>query len=162
MQAWFFYTGDLADSRRRLEGALLMAPEVPLAHLWLGRVEQRSNNLVRARAEYEATGALRSWVPTIAAAAYVEALLGNEPAARLALVRLDSISRERYVTPYARALVHAALGERDEAFRWLDLSVSDRAHWLVWLNRDGRWAPIRGDPRFAALVRRIGLPHQHR
>ena len=154
-----FYGGDLANARRRLEGALLMAPEVPLAHLWLGRLEQRENNLVRARAEYEATGALRNWVPTIAGVAYLDARFGNQAAARRALIRLDSISRERYVTPYGVALVYAALDEPDEAFRWLDRAVADRAHWLVWLNRDTRWAPIRADPRFASLVRRVGLPH---
>ena len=72
---------------------------------------------------------------------------------------MDSIGRVRYVTPYAVALVHAALNEPDEAFRWLDRAVADRSHWLVWLARDSRWAPIRGDPRFAAIERRVGVPH---
>ena len=108
----FFYTGDLASARRRLEGALLMAPDVPIAHLWLGRLEQREGHLEKALAEYEATGTLRNWVPTIAGAACVEAARGNASAARLALVRLDSLARYQYVTPYALALVHAALVER--------------------------------------------------
>ena len=154
-----FYAGDLDDARRRLEGALLMAPEVPGAHLWLGRLDQRVGDLERAHAEFEASGDLKNWVPTIAAAAYVEALRGNRAAARLALLRLDTLARSRYVTPYAVAVVHAALGEPDEAFHWLDRSVAERAHWLVWLNRDSRWEPIRGDPRFQTLVRRVGLPH---
>ena len=152
-----FYAGDLKVARQRLDGALLMAPEVPLAHFWLGRVAQRENDLAGARAEYAKSGALRNWVPTIAAAAYVDASLGDEAAGRAALVRLDSIAHDRYVTPYAVALVHAALHEPDEAFRWLDSAVADRSHWLVWLERDNRWAPIRADPRFAALVRRVGL-----
>jgi DNA-binding SARP family transcriptional activator/Tfp pilus assembly protein PilF len=154
-----FYAGDLADARRRLEGALLMAPEVPVAHLWLGRLYQREGDLERARAEFEASGDLKNWVPTISAAAYVEASRGNRAAARLALVRLDSLARHQYVTPYAVALVHTALGEPDEAFRCLDRAVTERAHWLVWFNTDSRWAPLRGDPRFATLVRRVGLPH---
>jgi Tfp pilus assembly protein PilF len=154
-----FYTGNLTDARHHLEGALLMAPEVPIAHLWLGRVAQGENNLDRARSEYEATGALKDWVPTIAGAAYVEALRGNRAAARYALVRLDSIARDRYVTPYAVALVYAALGEPDEAFHWLDRAVADRTHWLVWLNRDTRWTPLRDDPRFVALLQRVGVPH---
>lgn len=152
-----FYAGDLALARQRLDGALLMAPDVPLAHFWLGRLAQRENDLAGARAEYAKSGALREWVPTIAATAYVDASLGDQAAARTALVRLDSIAHDRYVTPYAVALVHAALHEPDEAFRWLDRAVADRSHWLVWLERDTRWAPIRDDPRFAALVRRVGL-----
>ena len=152
-----FYAGDLADAHRRLESALLMAPEVPAAHLWLGRLYQREGKLERARAEFESSGELRTWVPTIAGAAYIEASLGNTSAARSALARLDSLERTQYVTPYARALVHVALGERDEAFRLLDRAVAERSHWLVWLNRDTRWAPLRADPRFAVLVRRIGM-----
>lgn len=152
-----FYTGNLAESHRRLESALLMAPEVPAAHLWLGRLYQREGNLERARAEFESSGALRNWVPTISGAAYVEASRGNAPAARAALARLDSLERTQYVTPYARALVHVALGERDEAFRLLDRAVAERAHWLVWLNRDPRMLPLRGDPRFEAILRRVGV-----
>ena len=154
-----FYTGDLTDARRRLEGALLMAPEVPNAHLWLGRLEQREGHLEKAVAEYAASGTLRNWVPAIAGAAYVEAARGNTSAAQFALARLDSLALHQYVTPYAIALVHAALGESDDAFHWLDRAVADRAHWLVWLNRDTRWDPLRGDPRFATIVRRVGLPH---
>ena len=153
-----FYAGDFAESRRLLEGALLMAPEVPAAHLWLGRVYQRQGDLERALTEFESTGALRSWVPTMAAAANVEGSRGNLTAARRALARLDSLEHTQYVTPYAKALVHVALGEPDEAFRYLDRAVAERVHWLVWLDRDSRWAPLRGDPRFAILLRRVGLP----
>ena len=153
-----FYANDLAGARRRLESALLMAPEVPTAHLWLGRVAQQEGNLKRARMDFDASGALTGWVPTIVAVAYVDALLGDRASARRALVRLDSLSHSRYVTPYGVALVHVALDERDSAFHWLNRSVSDRAHWLVWLQRDHRWDPLRRDPRFAELVKRVGLP----
>lgn len=153
-----FYADDLPEAKRRLESATLMAPEVPAAHLWLGRLAQRGHDFERARAEFESSGALRNWVPTIAAAAYAEASSGQPAAARLALVRLDSLARDQYVTPYAVALVYAALGESDQAFKQLDRAVAEHVHWLVWLTRDSRWEPLRHDPRFAVLVRRVGLP----
>jgi hypothetical protein len=62
------------------------------------------------------------------------------------------------VTAYAYALVHTALGQPDSAFTWLDRAVNERTHWLVWLNRDFRWAPLRADPRFAQIGRRVGVP----
>ena len=62
------------------------------------------------------------------------------------LLLIDSLSRDRYVTAYAVSLVHVALGQTDSALAWLDQAVKERTHWLVWLNRDDRWEPIRHDP----------------
>jgi hypothetical protein len=75
------------------------------------------------------------------------------------LEQLDSISRTQYVTAYAVALVHTALGDHDRAFAWLDQAVKERTHWVLWLNRDRRWDPIRNDTRFQALTRRVHLPN---
>ncbi|MDQ3949903.1 MAG: hypothetical protein M3282_06130, partial [Gemmatimonadota bacterium] len=74
------------------------------------------------------------------------------------LARLDSLSRQEYVTAYAVALVHASLGQRDSTFAWLDRGAAERTHWMVWLRRDPRWAPIRSDPRFETLSSRLKLP----
>jgi len=69
---------------------------------------------------------------------------------------MERLASTRYVTPYALALVHDGLGDRDAAFRWLSRAVDDRSHWLVWLSLDPRFADLREDPRFAALVQRVG------
>ena len=103
-------------------------------------------------------GTLRAWVPTVAGEAYVYAQRGQRDRALAILQRLDSLSRTEYVTAYAVALVHAALGQTDSAFTWLDRSVAERTHWLLWLNRDRRWDAIRSDPRFQRLTARVGLP----
>lgn len=153
-----FYGGRLAESRTLLNDALTMAPEVPAAHLWLGRLEQLEGNNAGAIAHYEATGPLRTWAPTIAALGYVHGVRGSRALAREALDSLGALERRQYVSAYAFALVHAAMGERDAAFAALNRAVDERTHWIVWLVRDKRWDPIRGDPRFAALLRRTGVP----
>ena len=57
------------------------------------------------------------------------------------------------------AVIHAGLGERDEAFAWLEKAYAERDSWLAGrFNIDPRLDRIRGDPRFRALVRRMGLP----
>jgi hypothetical protein len=56
------------------------------------------------------------------------------------------------------ALIHAALSQPDSAFMWLDRAVAERTHWLAWLRRDTRWDPIRSDPRYTELTRRLALP----
>jgi len=56
------------------------------------------------------------------------------------------------------ALVYTALGDKEQAFAWLDKAFAERSHWLMWLRFDPRWKSLRGDPRFAALVERLKYP----
>ena len=157
--AWVQYYGGRFDAAdRELRVALREDPGFALGHFYLGRVHESRGDLKAALAEYDATGPLQRWVPTIAARGRVLALSGRTGEARATIAEMDAMSRNAYVTAYAMALVHAALGQRDSAFAWLDRGVAERTHWLVWLNRDPRWQSIRGDPRFAALVKRVGLP----
>ncbi len=69
---------------------------------------------------------------------------------------LRALSARKYVTPYGVALVQAELGDRDQAFTALDQAVADRSNWLGWLKLDPRFENLHGDPRFDALVRRVG------
>lgn len=152
------YAGRNDEALRVLRVALRTDSANPVARLYLGRVHHAAGNLDSAMTHYAATGPIRGWVPVLASEAGAEAAAGRRGAARALLARMDSMARTEYVTPYALALVHAALGEQDEAFAQLDRGLQDRAHWLLWLNRDFRWSSLRPDPRFRALTRRIGLP----
>jgi TolB-like protein/Tfp pilus assembly protein PilF len=152
------YSGRQDEAERVLRTALRADSALALGSLYLGRVYQAKGQLDSAVAKFEAAGPLRLWVPTIAGLGNVYGLEGRRVEALGELRRLDSLSRTQYVTSYAVALIHTALGQPDSAFAWLDRAVEERTHWLVWLNRDLRWEPLRGDPRFASLVRRVGLP----
>jgi len=154
-----FYSGQLDSAAEALRIALRFNPGFDLGHLYLGRVYQATGQLDSALAEYAAIGALRNWVPTVAGVGYVYALQGRRREALRVLAQMYGQARHTYVTAYAIALIHAALGQRDSAFSWLDQGVRERTHWLVWLNRDTRWIPLKGDPRFQALVQRVGLPN---
>lgn len=158
--AWVQYYGGRFDAAdRELRVVLREDSNFALGHFYLGRVDESRGDLKAALGEYDATGPLRRWVPTIAARGRVLALTGRTRDARTTLAVMDSMSRRgAYVTAYAVALVHGALGQNDSAFAWLDRGVAERSHWLVWLNRDPRWESIRDDARFAALVKRVGLP----
>ncbi len=102
--------------------------------------------------------ALPGWVVTIAGMGHAYGEWGHQAEAKQVLVRLNEMAREKYVTPYGVALVYAGLGDKDQAFAWLNKAVAGRSHWLVWLNRDPRWDRIRSDPRFDDLRKRVGLP----
>lgn len=157
--AWVqFYTGDLMAAKQGIRIALRGDSTFGLGHLYLGRMYQEGKQLDSALLHYDLTGPLREWVPTLAGKGYVFGATGRKVEARAMLARLDSMSRKGYVTAYGVALVHASLGQRDSAFAWLDRGVEERTNWMVWLKLDHRWDPIRSDPRFAALTRKVGLP----
>jgi tetratricopeptide (TPR) repeat protein len=157
--AWvLYYSGQNAAAKNELNIVLRQDSAFRLGHFYMGRVEEAHGDYDRALAEYEATGPLREWVPTLAAKAHLLGVAKRRPEAQVILAQLDSMSRRQYVTAYGVALVYAALGDKDRAFASLERGVQERTHWMVWLNRDPRWRPLRADPRFASLVRKVGLP----
>ena len=153
----YFYTGALRDARTQLESVVLRNAASPGAHLWLGRLDQLEGHPAAALQEYESTGSLRQWVPTVAGVGYIYGTMGQREQARRALATLHEMAASQYVSPYAVALVYTALGERDSAFAELDSAVTERSNWVVWLARDRRWDPLRADPRFDKLLKRVGL-----
>ena len=73
------------------------------------------------------------------------------------LDELTEIAKHRYMPPAYRARVYAGLGEKDEAFVWLGKAYKERSDWLVYLRSDSRLDPLRSDPRFTDLLRRMNL-----
>jgi len=88
---------------------------------------------------------------------YILAKGGRANEAREVLRRLEADAAERYVPPYAMALVHAGLGDRERVFEWLDKAYAARDVHLIYLPVDPKWDPYRGDPRFSALLARCGF-----
>ena len=87
---------------------------------------------------------------------------GDRQKALEVLVKLDAMSKERYVQPYNVARVHAALGQKDEAFQCLEHAVIDRCEELMHayfggLMLDPAWDGLRDDPRFFELRKKVGL-----
>jgi TolB-like protein/DNA-binding winged helix-turn-helix (wHTH) protein/Tfp pilus assembly protein PilF len=155
----YFYRRDYDGAINQLRQTLAVSPKFPLAHLWLGRAYQQKRMYAEAIDEFNKTDeALPGWVVTLAGIGNAYGEWGKREEAKQVLGRLAGMSRQKYVTPYGVALVHAGLDNKDEAFAWLSKAYEGRNHWLVWLNRDPRWDRLRSDPRFAELTRLVGLP----
>lgn len=88
---------------------------------------------------------------------YLFAKLGRVDEAREVLKTLEAIARERYVPPYAMALVHAGLGENELALEWLERAVEVRDVHMSFPPSDPKWDAFRGDPRFQAVLKRCGF-----
>jgi TolB-like protein/DNA-binding winged helix-turn-helix (wHTH) protein/Tfp pilus assembly protein PilF len=153
-----YYSGRYADASKQLRTTIEMNPAFPLAHLWMGRTYQAQREYKNALDEYTAAArALGSWPVTMAAIGHLQAISGRPDEARRVLKDLEELSGREYVTPYGVALVHAGLGDSASAFEWLDRAVAHRSNWLVWLKLDPRFADLRGQPRFDAILRQVGL-----
>jgi hypothetical protein len=86
-------------------------------------------------------------------------LSGNRAEAQKMLDHLKELSAHTWVAPYNVAVIYAGLGEKDQAFAWLDRAYKDRSYYLaVYLTTDARLDSLRSDPRFGELQRRVGLP----
>ena len=78
--------------------------------------------------------------------------------AQKVLVELQEPAAGIYVPPYMVAAVYAGLGDKDQAFAWLERAYTERSLYLTWLPMDPVWNDLHADPRFAALLKKVGFP----
>ena len=89
---------------------------------------------------------------------FAYAIAGKRREAGRILDKLKSL-RERGVVPSGSiAILYGALGDSNEAFAWLEKAYEERDPQLTYLKAGRRFEPLRQDPRFRELVRRVGLP----
>jgi tetratricopeptide (TPR) repeat protein len=87
----------------------------------------------------------------------VYALAGRKDDAMRIIEKLERRSRQGYVSPTAFAYIYAALGDKEKAIAYLEKGYEERAFQMQFLKIDPRWDKLRNDPRFADLMRRVGL-----
>jgi TolB-like protein/DNA-binding winged helix-turn-helix (wHTH) protein/Tfp pilus assembly protein PilF len=153
-----YYSGNYDGAIESLRGTLEKEPGFALAHLWLGRAYEEKGMYAEAVIEFEKVQkALPGWPVATAAKGWVYGRWGKTSEARQILSELNEESKHRYVSAYATALVHAGLGDKNEALRYLALGLKERTNWMVWTAVDPRWQSVRSDARFEDLLRQIGL-----
>jgi tetratricopeptide (TPR) repeat protein len=87
----------------------------------------------------------------------IHAKSGNRIEAEKALEELFDLSQRRHVSSHLFASLYMALGQKDQAFEWLDKAYSERSNELTALKIDPLWDDLRPDPRFTELLKKIGL-----
>ncbi len=151
--------GNLEQAETGLRETLELGPDFPMAHLNLANALFLQGRLAEAITEAREAVRLSNNEPLYAARlGYMCARAGQPEEARRILEELTDRSAEAYVPPTQLALVHAGLDERDRMFEWLEDAYQERAAWLPNMLVDPLLASMRTDPRFADLVRRVGLP----
>jgi len=95
----------------------------------------------------------------LASLGHAYGLAGRRSEALKILLELEERAKRRYVSSYQIALVYLGLHRNDEAMKQLENAYQERSTLLVYLKMDPRFDPLRSDPRFEDLLRRIGLAH---
>lgn len=91
----------------------------------------------------------------LGALGYAKARDGAIDEAKAILAELKAAAARQYVCPYDIALIHAGLGDVDEAFEWLERAFAVRDHALLFIKVDAGLDPLRPDPRFEALASKV-------
>jgi DNA-binding winged helix-turn-helix (wHTH) protein/tetratricopeptide (TPR) repeat protein len=126
-----------------------------IAHALLGRVYLHTGRYDLALAEFAKT---RGPTPgSFGDVGQTLALSGRRAEALAELDRVLKLSTQRYISAVDIASIYAGLGDTDNAIAWLDRALQQRAPTLGWLAQNPTFDGLHGDPRFAALVDRVGL-----
>jgi eukaryotic-like serine/threonine-protein kinase len=154
-----YYARQLDPALAYIREIVDLEPDFSTAHAWMAAVHD-------AREEYDLALAAASraaeltnrgpWSLTSMARAY--AGMGRREDAEAVLTEMRELAGRRYVSPYDLALVLTGLGHRDQAIEQLERAHANRANMLVLLRVEPRWDPLRDDPRFQDIERRMAFP----
>lgn len=157
---WVHYcSGDLAEAESQYRKTLELNPDFAFAHRELAKtllLQGRPDDALTAAREAARLAHNNPMFATVLG--YVCARTGRPDEARSILDELTALSKESYVAPSHPALVHAGLDDRDRMFEWFTRACQERDVLLPLTLVDPLLAPMRTDPRFTDLLRRVGLP----
>jgi tetratricopeptide (TPR) repeat protein len=138
--------------------AVALYPNFAEPHSGLGRAFRQKGMYQEAIAELEKAVGMERRDGLLSELGHTYALAGRKDEAIKLAKELEERAKQRYVSPVAIARIYSGLGERERVFEWLRKGYEDRSDHLLTLGVDPSFDGIRSDPRFADLLRRVGLP----
>jgi TolB-like protein/Flp pilus assembly protein TadD len=149
------YDEAIAQGRRIID----QYPTYWLAYIWLGSAYREKKMYKDSLEQFAQASKLSGNHPAITALyGHALALSGDTAGARRALADLRNLSKTRYVSALYFAGIYTGLGEKGTALDWLDKAYKERNDRLVYLNVDPMADPLRSEPRFQDLMKRLHLP----
>ena len=147
------------EAKEQFERALEFDPNFFQAYWGLGAADLQMSRYQAAIAEMEKALQLSGGAPLfLGTLGTAYAAAGYPDEAHKTLDQLEQVAKERYVTPYVLAHIYAALGNKEEAIRWLETAYQEHAVYMMCLKTDPRFDDLHSDQRFQDLLRRMNFP----
>ena len=155
----FYQARRYDEAIEQLERTLELDPDFWAAHWGLDDAYSQKAMYPQATRELQNALAVSDRNPAVLASlGYTYGVSGRKDEALETIKELKLLSQDRYVSPFNVATVHMGLGQKDHALEWLEKGYEARSRSMIWLKVDARCDPLRSDPRFQDLLRRIGFP----
>jgi TolB-like protein/Flp pilus assembly protein TadD len=156
----YFEARRFRDSIGPNQEALSIDPHYADAIINIGRAYEQMGMFPQAQQAYQSILAFAPHDPVLLAlVGHLYAVTGRQAAAREIISQLQQMTanKDRYVPSVYVALIYIGLGEKNQAFAWLDKAYAERCEYLVYLPTEPMADPLRNDPRFDMLLERLGL-----
>jgi len=155
---WIYYLSGQNDKAiEQCKKILELDPSSFPARRYLGLTYEAKGMYPEAITEFQ-TGVKLSGSPLmLALLGHAYAVSGKTAEAKQVLNDLQQLQGQRYVSPYTVAAIHAGLGDRDEAFKWLETAVEERDIWLMNLKVDPVFSRLRSHRQFTDILARVRL-----
>ena len=155
----YFFARRYDEAIDQLRKAAEFDPDYWLAHEFLGQAYEQKGKLPEAIAEFQRAHQIEgTFAEPTAMLGHAYALSGKQSEALKIIDQLKDLSSHSYVPPYNIAAVYAGLGDQDRTIEWLNRAYAERSFYLPWVGVDPHMDALHSDPRFADLVKRVGLP----
>ncbi len=152
----FYYSRQYDQAIEQDRKTLELDPNYASGRQWLGNAYVQKSMYKEGIGELEKASSASPTAPIpLSWLGYAYALAGRRADAQKVLKQLSELAKQEYVPAVDRARVYAGLGEKDKAFEWLENGLEDRSTGNIRVEMP--WDPLRSDPRFADLLRRMNL-----
>jgi DNA-binding winged helix-turn-helix (wHTH) protein/Tfp pilus assembly protein PilF len=153
-----FAAGDLPGAFQFAREAIVIDPDFWIGHFQLAQAYAHVGQSDQAMESLNQAGRFSAGnSKALSLRGYLLAMAGRHAEAREILQTLDAIAQERFVPPYARALIFVGLGEAGSALDALDQALEAHDVHLAFLTVDPKWNVLRGEARFVEVLRRCGF-----
>lgn len=153
----YYFAHEYEQAIQHFGLALELKPDYQLALYFLALAFEQTGNSTEAVAAFNKAGLLGEEPDRLLALAHVAALANDRVEVDRLVGILEELSKQRFVSPFRIATIYAGLGDKEQAFEWLERAVEERSPWLAYVGVEPKLDTLRSDPRFNDVLKKMEL-----